>query len=145
MQLTMSTTEQARDPLGAALDIVGDRWTLLVVRDLLRGGTRFNQLRESVVGIAPNILSERLRRLERHGVIERRRYSASPPRDEYLLTRRGHGLGAAVGALLLWGERSARHDLSLIDFQCGHEVALIYRCPACAHDTPPSRLRIVEG
>jgi DNA-binding HxlR family transcriptional regulator len=139
------TGRQVRDPLGAALDIVGDRWTLLVVRDLLRGNTRFNQLRESVVGIASNILSDRLTRLEAHGVLERHRYSDSPPRDEYVLTRKGHGLGAAVGALLLWGERSASHDLSLIDFQCGHEVALVYRCLACGWDTPRARLRIVEG
>lgn len=140
----MSLARHARDPLGAALDVVGDRWTLLVVRDLLRGNTRFNQLRESVVGIAPNILAERLRRLERHGIVERRRYSQAPPRDEYALTRRGHGLGAAVGALLLWGE-AAQHDLSLIDLECGHEVGLVYRCRECERDTPRSRLRIVEG
>lgn len=140
----MSLTTNARDPLGAALDVVGDRWTLLVVRDLLRGRTRFNQLRESVVGIAPNILSERLRRLEHHGVLERQRYSTAPPRDEYVLTRRGHGLGAAVGALLLWGE-AAQHDLSLVDLDCGHEVGLVYRCPECERDTPRSRLRIIEG
>ena len=144
MQRTVSPREHTRDPLGAALDIVGDRWSLLVVRDLLRGHTRFSQLRESVVGIAPNILTERLRRLERHGVLERRRYNDAPPRDEYLLTRRGHGLGAAVGALLIWGE-AAQHDLSLIDLTCGHEVALVYRCPECERDTPRSQLRIVEG
>lgn len=144
MQRTVSRRRQARDPLGAALDIVGDRWSLLVVRDLLRGRTRFSDLRESVVGIAPNILSERLRRLERHGLLERRRYRENPPRDEYFLTRRGHGLGAAVGALLIWGE-GAPHELSLIDQRCGHEVALEYRCPECGLDTPRARLRIVEG
>lgn len=144
MQRTVSSTAHARDPLGAALDVVGDRWSLLVVRDLLRGRTRFSQLRESVVGIAPNILAARLRRLERHGLVERRRYSDAPPRHEYVLTRRGHGLGAAVGALLIWGEAS-QHDLSLIDLACGHEVALVYRCPECGHDTPRSQLRIVEG
>ena len=134
----------ARDPLGAALDIVGDRWTLLVVRDLLRGHTRFNDLRESVVGIASNILVDRLRRLEAHGIVGRRRYSESPPRDEYLLTPRGHGLGPAVGALLIWGE-AADHALTLIDLDCGHEVALLYSCPRCDRATPRSRLRIVEG
>lgn len=134
----------ARDPLGAALDVVGDRWTLLVVRDLLRGQRRFSALRESVVGIASNILADRLRRLEAHGVVERRRYSDAPPRDEYTLTRRGHGLGAAVGALLIWGQ-AAEHDLSLIDLDCGHEVALVYRCPECDRATPRARLRIVEG
>lgn len=134
-----------RDPLGAALDIVGDRWTLLVVRDLLRGHTRFNQLRESVVGIASNVLADRLRRLEAHGIVTRHPYSDAPPRAGYVLTPKGHGLGAVVGALLLWGERHAAHELSLIDMECGHDVALTYRCPQCGHDTPRSRLRIVEA
>ena len=142
----MARTRRAapRDPLGAALDIVGDRWTLLVVRDLLRGHARFNDLRSSVVGIASNILADRLRRLESAGVVTRRRYRAAPPRDEYVLTRQGHLLGIAVGALLLWGESFADHELTLIDAVCGHTVALGYRCPACDRETPPSQLRIVE-
>lgn len=136
---------QQRDPLGATLDLVGDRWTLLIVQDLLRGRSRFNELRESVVGIASNVLAVRLRRLEEAGVVVRRPYSQAPPRDEYLLTRKGHGLGVAVGALLLWGERHAAHDLSLIDEDCGHSVELAYRCPDCDRATPRSRLRIVEA
>ncbi len=135
----------ARDPLGAALDVVGDRWTLLVVRDLLRGRTRFNQLRDSVVGIASNVLADRLRRLEANGIVDRRPYSVAPPRAAYVLTPKGHELGAVVGALLLWGERHATHELSLIDIECGHDVALAYHCPQCGHDTPRSRLRIVEA
>lgn len=137
-------SRQQRDPLGATLDLVGDRWALLIVRDLLRGHSRFNQLRESVVGIASSVLTDRLRRLEEAGVILRRPYSQSPPRYEYILTGKGHGLGVAVGALLLWGERHAAHDLSLIDEDCGHSVELAYRCPQCDRATPRSRLRIVE-
>ena len=142
--MTPAPAIAVRDPLGAALDIVGDRWTLLVVRDLLRGHSRFNELRESVVGIASTVLTDRLRRLEETGVLERRRYQSAPPRDDYVLTRKGHGLGVVVGALLLWGERHTAHDLALIDLHCGHGVELIYRCPTCAHDTPRARLRIVE-
>ncbi|MEE9277884.1 MAG: helix-turn-helix domain-containing protein [Dehalococcoidia bacterium] len=136
--------QAVRDPLGATLDIVGDRWTLLVVRDLLRGRCRFNELRESVVGIASNLLADRLRRLEDAGVVQRRWYSDAPPRAEYVLTPKGHGLGIAVGALLLWGERYTQHDLTLIDGVCGHNVELVYRCPLCDRDTPRSQLRIVE-
>src|SRR5205823_2037416 len=98
-------TLMERDPLGAALDLVGDRWSLLIIRDLLRGRARFNDLHGSVVGIATNVLAARLRRLEEAGVVERHPYTASPPRDDYALTPKGHGLGVAVGALLLWGER----------------------------------------
>lgn len=133
-----------RDPLGATLDVVGDRWSLLIVRDLLRGRTRFSELRASVVGIASNVLSARLSRLVAANVIERRQYSASPPRDEYVLTAKGHGLGVAVGALSLWGERHTAHDLRLIDQACGHGVELVYRCAECAHETPRARVRIVE-
>lgn len=115
------------------------------MRDLLRGRSRFSELRESAVGIASNVLADRLRRLEGAGIVVRRSYSQAPPRDEYVLTPKGHGLGVAVGALLLWGERHAAHDLSLIDAACGHRVALAYRCATCDYDTPRSRLRIVEA
>ena len=134
-----------RDPLGAALDLVGDRWSLLIVRDLLRGRARFNDLQHSVVGIATNILAIRLKRLEEAGVVERRQYSGSPPRSDYALTRKGHGLGVAVGALLLWGERYTKHDLTLVDQRCGHPVQLAYGCPECRRETPRSHLRFVEA
>lgn len=140
----MPPRRMERDPLGAALDVVGDRWTLLVVRDLLRGRTRFAELRGSVIGITSSTLSDRLARLERAGVVERRRYRDAPPRDEYLLTAKGHGLGIAVGALSLWGERHTAHDLRLIDQACGHGIELAYRCPECDRETPRSRVRIVE-
>lgn len=137
-------TQAARDPIGAALDLVGDKWTLIVVRDLLPGPRRFNELRDSVVGIASNVLTDRLRRLEAADLVERRIYMETPPRAEYRLTRKGHGLGLVVGALLLWGERHTEHDLTLIDQACGHDVELVYRCPSCDRHTPRSRLRIVE-
>ena len=140
----MSRGDAARDPLGAALDLVGDRWSLLIIRDLLRGRSRFGALRGSVVGIASNVLAQRLKRLEAAEVLHRRWYSQTPPRAEYILTPKGHGLGMAVGALLLWGERYTDHDLALIDLECGHRVELAYRCPDCETATPRGRLRIVE-
>ena len=90
-------------PVALSLDLLGDRWTLLIVRDLLRGRGRFQELGESLPGIAPNILSDRLKLLEEHGVVTRRFYSDHPPRAEYVLTDKGRELGVVIGALASWG------------------------------------------
>lgn len=132
-----------RCPVAATLDLVGDRWTLLVVRDLLRGRLRFSELRTSVEGIPSAILSDRLKALQAAGVVTRRPYSAHPPRSEYVLTPKGHRLGVVVGALANWGEQFAESDLSLVDNQCGHGVSVIYHCPTCERTAPRSRVRIV--
>ena len=97
---------QGLAPVAQALEIVGDRWTVLILLELLRGFLRFAELRRRVSGIAPNILSHRLKRLERHGIVERRFYSQHPPRAEYTLTRRGHELGVVAGALARCGAAS---------------------------------------
>ncbi|MCO5200715.1 MAG: helix-turn-helix transcriptional regulator [Chloroflexi bacterium] len=122
---------------------MGDRWTLLVVRDLLRGRLRFSELRASVEGIPPAILSGRLKALEAAGVVVRRAYNERPPRSEYVLTAKGHRLGVVVGALANWGEQFAESDLALVDNQCGHGVNVIYHCPTCERTSPRSRVRIV--
>jgi DNA-binding HxlR family transcriptional regulator len=90
-------------PVACALDVVGDRWTLLIVRDLLRGPRRYGELMTSGERIPTNILADRLRRLERHGLIERVPYREHPPRVEYRLTESGRGLGPALDALANWG------------------------------------------
>src|SRR5262249_31669159 len=79
-------------PLELALERVGDRWSLLLVEALLDGSRRFNELQEGVAGIAPNILTDRLRRLEREGVVLARPYTDRPPRMEYALTAAGRDL-----------------------------------------------------
>src|SRR5215217_4133096 len=86
-------------PVAGALDLVGDRWTLLVVRDLLRGKRRYGDLAASAERIPTNILADRLRRLEQAGLVERRQYSERPPRYEYRLTRMGKELAPAVRML----------------------------------------------
>src|SRR5829696_10256739 len=92
-------------PVAGALDLVGDRWTLLVVRDLLRGKRRYGDLAASAERIPTNILADRLRRLEQAGLVERRQYSERPPRYEYRLTRMGKDLAPAVRILAEWGLR----------------------------------------
>ena len=93
-------------PVAGALDILGDAWTLLVIRDLMfYGRHRFADFLASPEHIATNILAERLQRLERCGVIERRRYSDRPVREEYHLTRRGRDLLPVLRELISWGKR----------------------------------------
>jgi DNA-binding HxlR family transcriptional regulator len=90
-------------PVACALDVVGDRWTLLVIRDLFGGKTRYGEFLASPEKIPTNILAERLKRLEREGLIARVPYSTRPPRMEYHLTPEGRELGRAVDALATWG------------------------------------------
>ncbi len=134
-----------RCPIASTLGVVGDRWTLLIVRDLLRGHTRFSDLRETVEGIPPAILSDRLKLMEREKIVVRRQYSDRPPRSEYHLTGKGHELGIVVGALAKWGEKHAEHDLQLVDKECGHGVSVVYHCSTCARPSPRSRVRFVEA
>src|SRR5215472_12395474 len=79
-------------PVAKSLEVVGDRWTLLLIRDLLRGPRRFQDFLESLAGIPPNILSDRLKLMEEHLLVARRFYSEHPPRAEYVLTDKGREL-----------------------------------------------------
>ena len=102
------TSRSVRCPVASTLDLVGDRWTLLIVRDLLKGDARFTDLRRSVEGITSSVLSARLKVLESEELVERRFYTDHPPRAEYLLTAKGHSLGVVVGALASWGRAPHR-------------------------------------
>lgn len=85
--------------------LVGDTWTLLIVRDLAHGCQRFGQLQKSVTGISPRTLSDRLTMLETNGLITRRAYAEIPPRVEYSLTEKGAGLVPIIDAMRTYGER----------------------------------------
>jgi DNA-binding HxlR family transcriptional regulator len=118
-------------PVACSLDLLGDRWTLLIVRDLLAGPGRFGALLESLPGIAPNILSERIKLLEEHGIVGRRFYSEHPPRAEYVLTEKGQELGVVIGALASWGARHAGSPLIPVHASCGRPAEAVYRCSTC--------------
>jgi len=93
-------------PVARTLDIIGERWTILILRDLLLQGPRkFYDLQQSLRGISPNTLSARLKTLEHNGVIARHFYEQHPPRAEYVLTEKGRALGPVLKALLGWGQR----------------------------------------
>jgi DNA-binding HxlR family transcriptional regulator len=118
-------------PLADALARVGDRWTLLVVAALLDGPRRFNELQEELEGIAPNLLSSRLKQLTEQALVVSQPYSERPPRFVYELTDGGRELAGALRLLADWGARAAgvglprRHDL------CGTSLEARWWCPAC--------------
>lgn len=119
-------------PVAKTLEIVGDRWTLLIIRDLLAVGPRkYAELAESLKGIAPNILADRLKTLEEFAIVEREFYSEHPPRAHYKLTRKGLDLNLVILSLLQWGSRHAYDGVSLVHDACDHDVALHIVCEHC--------------
>jgi len=90
-------------PIAGTLDVIGDRWTLLLARDLTAGKTRFSEFLASDERIPTNVLADRIRRLERHGIIESVLYSQHPPRAEYHLTPKGRDLEPVLKVMGSWG------------------------------------------
>jgi DNA-binding HxlR family transcriptional regulator len=117
--------------LAEALERVGDRWTLLVVEALLDGPRRFGHLQEAVGGIAPNILTQRLRHLEREALVVARPYSERPPRFVYELTTGGEELAGALRLLADWGARHAESAEPLRHSLCGTALEAHWWCPSC--------------
>jgi DNA-binding HxlR family transcriptional regulator len=129
-------------PVAKTLEIVGDRWTLLIVRDLLAMGARkYAELAESLKGIAPNILADRLKTLEEHGIVEREFYSEHPPRAHYRLTRKGGDLALVVMAFVQWGNKHVYDGVSIVHATCDHEVALQVVCEHCDEQVRPRDTR----
>ena len=95
-------------PVARTLDLIGERWTILLLRDLLlQGPRRFQDFKTSLPGIAPNTLSARLKSLEDHGLVRRQLYNERPPRLEYILTDKGKSLGPILKVMRDWGTKHA--------------------------------------
>lgn len=109
---------------------VGDRWTLLVVSALLDGPRRFGELQEAVGSIAPTVLSQRLKHLEREGIVVTEAYSARPPRFAYRLTASGQELAGALRLLAQWGA-TADGDEAVRHPACGTPMEPRWWCPTC--------------
>lgn len=121
-------------PLAAALDRVGDRWTLLVVSALLDGPSRFGELQELVPGVATNVLADRLRALERGGLVVGEPYSTRPLRLEYMATAGAAGLAGAIRLLAAWGSQARAAGGSedvLAHGACGSPLEVGYWCATC--------------
>jgi DNA-binding HxlR family transcriptional regulator len=123
------TTPQS--PLAAALDSVGDRWTLLLVEALLEGPQRFGDLEDELPGIASNVLSQRLRRLEGEGLVVAQPYTDRPRRFVYELTAGGRELAGALRLLADWGARHREGAEPPRHAACGSPVEARWWCPTC--------------
>jgi DNA-binding HxlR family transcriptional regulator len=124
-------TPSETSPLGDALARVGDRWTLLVVGALMEGPRRFGDLEQQVPGIAPNILTQRLRHLEREALVVARPYSERPPRMVYELSAAGRELAGALRLLADWGARHSDAAEPARHGACGTPLEVRWYCPTC--------------
>lgn len=133
--------------IAATLSVIGDRWTLLILRDIFRGVRRFTQLREDL-GIAKNILSDRLQKLVDAGVLETAEYQQRPVRHEYRLTAKGQDLSPSLVALMHWGDRWYADDVPptvLVHDECGTPLENVTRCPECSEDITPAHISSRPG
>ncbi len=129
------------------LDLIGDRWTLLILRDLFRGVRRFGQL-QADLSIARNLLTDRLNRLCAGGIVERVPYQQRPVRNEYVLTAKGRDLSPSLVALMRWGDRWCHDDKPptvLIHAACGTDLEQLTRCPSCDCLVAPTEIRSRPG
>lgn len=123
--------ETSRSALADALTTIGDRWTLLLIAALLDGPKRFGDLQEEVAGIAPNVLSQRLRQLERNALVVARLYSERPPRFVYELSSAGQELAGALRLIAGWGARNAEGASAPRHAACGTPMEARWWCPTC--------------
>jgi DNA-binding HxlR family transcriptional regulator len=128
-------------PIARALDVVGERWALLVVRELLLGGQRFSDLRRALPGASTNMLTDRLRELEAHGVIRRRMLPPPAASWVYELTQRGRGLEPALESLGAWGSAESPAATAALS---ATSVLLFLRGRAWAHPNPPTETYRVQ-
>jgi DNA-binding HxlR family transcriptional regulator len=123
--------QPASSALADALAAVGDRWTLLVVAALLERPLRFGELQDEVAGIAPNVLTQRLRQLERNALVIARPYSERPPRFVYELSETGRELAGVLRLLAGWGARNAEGTTAPRHGVCGTPMEARWWCPTC--------------
>jgi len=122
---------ETRSALADALATIGDRWTLLLIAALLDGPRRFGDLQNEVPGIAPNVLTQRLRQLERHALVLARPYSERPPRFVYELSSAGQELAGALRLIAGWGARNAGGATAPRHQVCGTPMEARWWCPTC--------------
>ncbi len=133
--------------IAATLSIVGDRWTVLVLRDVFRGVHRFSEI-QADLGIAKNLLADRLGKLVDHGVLEKVEYQSRPVRHEYRLTAKGADLSASLIALMGWGDRwyaDGSPPTVLVHEPCATPLVQRVECPTCDADVSPGQIRSRPG
>jgi DNA-binding HxlR family transcriptional regulator len=134
--------------VAGALEIMGERWTIMVLRESFLGTRRFDDFQRNI-GCARNILSDRLQKLVANDILERRRYQERPPRFEYRLTQKGIDLWPAIIALMQWGDRHLANErgpaITLEHKTCGHESSPQLVCSHCGEKVTAREFRAHPG
>src|SRR3954469_14834506 len=133
--------------IARALEVVGERWTLLLIRDAFHGVRRFQDFERSL-GLSKKVLADRLERLVDEGVFERHRYQERPPRDEYRLTPKGRALWKTLAHLMLWGDEfyapAAGPPRALLHRDCGGTPDGHLRCERCGDELESEHVELVR-
>ena len=149
----MPRTDFSQMPCSIArsLEVIGERWSLLIVRNAFYGARRFDDFAQDL-GIARNVLTDRLNGLVEHGVFERRKYEERPPRYEYALTEKGRDLLPIILAMVRWGNRwesSGEPPVRITHSVCGHLTEAVPSCSHCGEElrwreltSDPVRVRV---
>lgn len=118
--------------IAQTLNIIGDKWTLLILRQLMMGNDTYSEIQQRLDGIPTNLLSDRLKSLVDDELIASQLYQTHPPRYRYLLTKSGRDLTDVFNSIILWGERNLKEcHKQLTHSECGHKVEMTYYCPDC--------------
>ncbi|MFB4394576.1 MULTISPECIES: winged helix-turn-helix transcriptional regulator [unclassified Pseudomonas] len=138
-------------PVGRSVEVIGDKWTILVLRELYMGATRFEEIQIQTQA-TPQMLTSRLKALEADGMLERRPYSEKPKRHGYHLTAKGQAFYPVIYALRAWGETWCKSEeegvaVRFVHHTCGHDVGLASVCPHCGVEVSRADLQaqVSEG
>jgi DNA-binding HxlR family transcriptional regulator len=134
--------------IARTLSVVGDRWTMLIIRDVFLGLRRFEGMQQDLA-LTPHRLSDRLRKLVREGVLERVEYEKRPRRFEYRLTQKGVDLYPLIVAMIAWGDRwmagGKGAPVELVHRPCGHAITPALTCPSCHENIVPREMSARPG
>jgi DNA-binding HxlR family transcriptional regulator len=139
--------EEMTCSVAQCLEVVGEWWTMLIVRDLFLGVRRFDAL-QTRLGISRNVLTERLDHLVEHGVIERRPYQEHPVRHDYVLTEKGRSLWPVLNAMRQWGDEWSAPGgppVEIVHRGCGQRTHAVTTCAACGERLGPADVEAVPG
>jgi DNA-binding HxlR family transcriptional regulator len=133
--------------IAQCLEVTGDWWTPLILRDVFLGVRRFDALQDDL-GISRNVLARRLDQLVADGILERRRYSDAPPRFDYVLTEKGRDLWPVIDAMRRWGDRWAAPGgppVEVVHLGCGERTTVVPTCATCGEALTSADVRAVPG
>ena len=145
MEIIMKNLYDLPCNIAQALNIIGDKWTLLILRQLMMGNVTYTEIHQRLDGIPTNVLSGRLKGLEKDELIASELYQAHPPRYRYILTKSGQDLADVFNSIILWGEQHLEKcHKQLTHSECGHRIELTYHCPQCQKNINRDEITMID-